>query len=67
MKRKEFLKTFSRFSILAAAGGLVVLLNSKDKITLSGECSDGLNCGSCGKLNNCNLEEAANYKKNGKR
>lgn len=65
MKRQEFLKTFSRLSLLAASGGLVIILNSKDKISLTGDCIEGLNCKSCGKLNNCNLDEAANFKKNG--
>ena len=65
MKRKEFIQSLFRFSILVMMGALIGIFLRKGKITSSQECDVGFQCRNCNKLKNCSLEEANTYKSNG--
>jgi len=64
LDRKEFLTALSRVSLLTIVMVLIGWLISKDKLSLTSECSVNKYCKNCSKFGGCSLPEALKMKEN---
>lgn len=65
MKRRDFVASAGRISLLGALALVSGVLLSRRQVKLSTDCSSEFRCKTCNKLKDCKLPEAETERSNG--